>query len=107
MCSGGYSNLGARGKNFQKLMLPKKKSFDFGLHIFLRNSWCPLKKRKKKDLHFHLLSDLFLSQNQSSKKKKTLNNFTNEYLLEKHRPSTLVNRHKVSRILLAYTNINS
>ena len=64
------------------------------------------KKKKKKDLHFHLLSDLFLSQNQLSKK-KNLNNFTNEYLLEKHRPSTLINRHKVSRILLAYTNINS
>ena len=33
----------------------------------------------------------------------TLNNFTNEYLLGKHRPSTLVNRHKLSQILLAYT----
>ena len=44
--SGGYSNLGARGKNFQKLMLSeKKKSFDLGLHIFFRNSWCPIKKK--------------------------------------------------------------
>ena len=47
MGSGGYSNLGARGKNFQKLMLSeKKKRSDLGLHIFLRNSWCPLKKKK-------------------------------------------------------------
>ena len=43
---GGYSNLRARGKNFQKLMLSKKKSFDLGLHIFLRNSWCSLKKKR-------------------------------------------------------------
>ena len=105
MCSGGYSNLGARGKNFQKLMLPKKKSFDFSLHIFLRNSWCPLKKRKRSSLPF-ALRFIFVPKS-SSLKKKTLNNFTNEYLLEKHRPSTLVNRHKVSQILLAYTNINS
>ena len=49
--SGGYSNLGARGKNFQKLMLSeKKKRSDLGLHIFLPKSRCSLKK-KKKGLH--------------------------------------------------------
>ena len=49
--SGGYSNLGARGKNFQKLMLSeKKKRSDLGLHIFLPKSKCSLKK-KKKGLH--------------------------------------------------------
>ena len=46
--SGGYSNLGARGKNFQKLMLSeKKKRSDLGLHIFLPKSRCSLKKKKK------------------------------------------------------------
>ena len=50
--SGGYSNLGTRGKNFQKLMLSeKKKRSDLGLHIFLQNSWCPLKKCNRKN-HF-------------------------------------------------------
>ena len=71
--SGGYSNLGARGKNFQKLMLSeKKKRFDFGLHIFLRNSWCPL---KKKGLHFDFISDFlnFLPKPGCSLKKKGLN----------------------------------
>ena len=47
--SGGYSNLGARGKNFQKLMLSeKKKRSDLGLHIFLPKSKCSLKKKKKR-----------------------------------------------------------
>ena len=46
--SGGYSSLGARGKNFQKLMLSeKKKKSDLGLHIFLPKSRCSLKKKKK------------------------------------------------------------
>ena len=46
-CSGGYSNLGARGKNFQKLMLSeKKKRSDLGLHIFLPKSGCSRKKKK-------------------------------------------------------------
>ena len=43
--SGGYSNLGARGKNFQKLMLSeKKKRSDLGFHIFLPKSKCSLKQ---------------------------------------------------------------
>ena len=47
--SGGYSNLGARGKNFQKFMLSeKKKRSDLGLDIFLPKSKCSLKKKKKK-----------------------------------------------------------
>ena len=46
--SGGYSNLGARGKNFQKFMLSeKKKRSDLGLDIFLPKSKCSLKKKKK------------------------------------------------------------
>ena len=50
--SGGYSNLGARGKNFQKFMLSeKKKRSDLGLDIFLPKSKCSLKKKKKKGLH--------------------------------------------------------
>ena len=49
MTSGGYSNLGARGKNFQKFMLSeKKKRSDLGLDIFLPKSKCSLKKKKKK-----------------------------------------------------------
>ena len=45
--SGGYSNLEARGKKFQKLMLSeKKKRSDLGLHIFLPKSKCSLKKKK-------------------------------------------------------------
>ena len=45
--SGGYSNLGARGKNFQKFMLSeKKKRSDLGLDIFLPKSKCSLKKKK-------------------------------------------------------------
>ena len=38
--SGGYSNSGARGKDFQKLMFSKKeKSFDLVLYFFLQKSW--------------------------------------------------------------------
>ena len=55
VCSGGYSNLGARGKNFQKLVLSeKKKRSDLGLHIFLPKSRCSLKKKKTSSLRFHL-----------------------------------------------------
>ena len=54
LSSGGYSNLGARGKNFQKLMLSeKKKRSDLGLHIFLPKSRCSPKK-KRSSLRFHL-----------------------------------------------------
>ena len=35
----------------------------------------------------------------------TLNNFTNEYLLGGHRPSTSVNRHNVNSMLLAYLTL--
>ena len=49
--SGGYSNLGTRGKNFKKLMLSeKKKRSDLGLHIFLPKSKCSLKKKKRSSL---------------------------------------------------------
>ena len=83
--SGGYSNLGARGKNFQKLMLSeKKKRSDLGLHIFLPKSKCSLKKKKglhfngvlqkkkKKGLHFDFISDfpIFLPKSRCSPKKK-------------------------------------
>ena len=34
----GYSNSGARGKDFQKLMFSKKKSFDLVFHFFLPKS---------------------------------------------------------------------
>ena len=70
--SGGYSNLRARGKNFQKLMLSeKKKRSDLGLHIFLPKSRCSPKK-KKKGLHFHLLSvfPILLPKSRCSLKKK-------------------------------------
>ena len=47
LISDGYSNLGARGKNFQKFMLSeKKKRSDLGLDIFLPKSKCSLKKKK-------------------------------------------------------------
>ena len=68
--SGGYSNLGARGKNFQKFMLSeKKKRSDLGLDIFLPKSKCSL---KKKGLHFNFISDfpLFLPKSRCSPKKK-------------------------------------
>ena len=70
--SGGYSNLGARGKNFQKFMLSeKKKRSDLGLDIFLPKSKCSLKK-KKKGLHFNFISDspLFLPKSRYPPKKK-------------------------------------
>ena len=36
--SDGYSNLGARGKNFQKIYVTwEKKRSDLGLHIFSQN----------------------------------------------------------------------
>ena len=71
LSSGGYSNLGARGKNFQKLMLSeKKKRSDLGLHIFLPKSKCSLKK--KKGLHFDFISNflIFLPKSRRSLKKK-------------------------------------
>ena len=43
--SGGYSNLGAREKNFQKSMYRKKESFDLVVHFFLPKSRCFLKKK--------------------------------------------------------------
>ena len=54
MTSGEYSNLGARGKNFKKLMSEKKKKSDLGLHIFLQKSGCSL---KKKGLHSESFSE--------------------------------------------------
>ena len=46
MTSGGYSNSGARAKDFQKLMFSKKeKSFDLVFYFFLAKSWCSLKKK--------------------------------------------------------------
>ena len=85
MSSGGYSNLGSRGKNFQKLMLSEKKNrSDLGLHIFLPKSRCSLKK-KKKGLHFDFISDfpIFLPKSRRSlKKKKKV--FTQNRPLNKH-----------------------
>ena len=67
--SGGYSNLGARGKNFQKLMLSeKKKRSDLGLHIFLPKSKCS--KKKKVFTSISSLISLFFSQNQGVLQKK-------------------------------------
>ena len=77
-CSGGYSNLGARGKNFQKFMLSeKKKRSDLGLDIFLPKSKCSLKK-KKKGLHFNFTSNfpIFLPKSRCSPKKKKKKVFT-------------------------------
>ena len=79
--SGGYSNLGARGKNFQKFMLSeKKKRSDLGLDIFLPKSKCSLKKKKKKKkgLHFNFISDfpLFLPKSRYPPKKKKKKVFT-------------------------------
>ena len=46
MISGGYSNSGPRGKDFQKLMFSKKeKSFDLVFHFFLPESRWSLKKK--------------------------------------------------------------
>ena len=76
MTSGGYSNLGARGKNFQKFMLSeKKKRSDLGLDIFLPKSKCSLKKKKKVFTSISSLISLFFFQNQGilqKKKKKGL-----------------------------------
>ena len=48
MTSGGYSNSGAPGKDFQKLMFSKKeKRFDLVFHFFLAKSRCSLKKKKR------------------------------------------------------------
>ena len=73
--NGGYSNLGARGKNFQKFMLSeKKKRSDLGLDIFLPKSKCSLKKKKKVFTSISSLISLFFFQNQGilQKKKKGL-----------------------------------
>ena len=81
--SGGYSNLGARGKNFQKLMLSeKKKRSDLGLHIFLAKSKCSLKKKKKVFTSISSLISLFFSQNQGVLQKKKV--FTPNRPLSKH-----------------------
>ena len=46
MASGGYSNSGAQGRDFQKLMFSKKKkSFDLVFHFFLPKLRCSLKKK--------------------------------------------------------------
>ena len=73
---GGYSNLGTRGKNFQKLMLfNKKKSFDLGFHFLLQNSWCTLKKKVFTSISS--LISLLSSQNQGvlQTKKRSLLSF--------------------------------
>ena len=64
--SGGYSNLGARGKNFQKLMLSeKKKRSGFGLAYFSPKTKVFSKKKKKKVfISISSLISLFFSQNQ-------------------------------------------
>ena len=69
--SGGYSNLGARGKNFQKFMLSeKKKRSDLGLDIFLPKSKCSLKKKKRVFTSISPLISLFFFQNQGVLQKK-------------------------------------
>ena len=70
--SGGHSNLEARGKNFQKLMLSeKKKRSDLGLHIFLPKSRCSLKKKKKRSsLRFYLWFPYFSPKIKVFSKKK-------------------------------------
>ena len=69
--SGGYSNLGARGKNFQKFMLSeKKKRSDLGLDIFLPKSKCSLKKKKKVFTSISPLISLFFFQNEGVLQKK-------------------------------------
>ena len=68
--SGGYSNLGARGKNFQKLMLSeKKKRSGFGLAYFSPKTKVFSKKKKKV---FTSISDfpIFLPKPRCSLKKK-------------------------------------
>ena len=71
--SGGYFNLGARGKNFQKLMLSEKKTRSgFGLAYFSPKTKVFSKKKKKKGLHFDFISDfpIFLPKSRCSIKKK-------------------------------------
>ena len=58
-------------QDFSKIdVAEKKKRSDLGLHIFFRNSWCLLKK--KKGLHFHFLSvfPIFIPKSGCSLKKK-------------------------------------
>ena len=69
MDSGEYSNLGARGKDFQKLMLSKKKSFDFVLQFFLQKSWCSPKK-KRFSIQFDLRFPYFAPKIKVFSKKK-------------------------------------
>ena len=83
MHNGGYSNLRARGKNFQELMLSeKKKRSDLGLHIFLRKSKCFPKKKKKVFPSISSLISLFFTQNQGVLQKKKV--FTQNRPLIKH-----------------------
>ena len=71
LASGGYSNLGARGKNFQKFMLSeKKKRSDLGLDIFLPKSKCSLKKKKGLPFNFTSNFPIFLPKSRCSLKKK-------------------------------------
>ena len=66
MTSVGYSDSGARGKDFQKLMFFKrKKSFDLIFHFFLPKSRCSLKKKKKVFASNSSPISLFFSQNHS------------------------------------------
>ena len=81
--SGGYSNLGARGKNFQKLMLSeKKKRYDLGLRIFLPKSRCSLKKKKRSSLRFQLSFPYFSPKIKvfSIKKKKKKKGFHFDFI---------------------------
>ena len=67
--SGGYSNLGARGKNFQKLMSEKKRALILAC-IFFSVTYGVL--YKKKSLHFDFISDFPFPKIRvfSNKKKK-------------------------------------
>ena len=70
--SGGIFQFRGPRQEFSKIdVAEKKKRSDLGLHIFLRNSWCPL---KKKSLHFDFVSDfpIFLPKPGCSLKKKGL-----------------------------------
>ena len=51
------------------MLSEKKKRSDLGLHIFLQNSWCPLKK-KRSSLWFHLLFPYFSPKIRVFSKKK-------------------------------------
>ena len=68
--SGGYSNLGARGKNFQKLMLSEKKRGLILACIFSRKIRVFSKKKKKVLGSISSLISLFFSQNQGALQKK-------------------------------------